>query len=487
MRLSLHPPPRRGGFTLVEMMVSTALIIFIMYILASAFEKGLESFRMLKVSGDMQEKLRTAAVVIRTDLTRPHFNNFADDPKPNLSDQYANLKDWTPPDQGYFRIDCGTANGLFLDPNKQNPEGTDPDDTNLQRTRGLQWNPAQGIDPYASPSMQFTVRMPGNRRDEFLSAFLGASFSQTDADLLNKASQPDYTTGEGRYLNSTWGEVTYFVLPSTQTPAGTQLYALYRRVKLLYDPKDTPPPPPLRPTLSNLSDGHFLSYWNRPSISGSGKVELNTPSKVTAPLRRFGMQQNNPNRPWGQVDYSGGATSMTGTPDGADLLLTDVSDFEIKADWEWPDDPAFVPAYRSAKSTFTANALLSPDYPFDLLPPASLIGVNPSMRGRRVFDTWSSEEDPDLEYSFGKPINKGQSKRLLDGKAPNGKRWDKKNPSASNWGTGSFVDSTANAGGGADPNYAMPLRIRVKALQIKIRIWDVKSQQSRQITIIQDL
>src|SRR5262245_26079294 len=255
MRQFLHPPPRRGGFTLVEMMVSTALIIFIMYILASAFEKGLESFRMLKVAGDMQEKLRTAAVVLRTDLTRPHFNNLVGDPKPNLSQQNADDPNWFPPDQGYFRIDCGTANGLFPDL-KNNPEGVDPDDTSLPRTRGLEWNPNL-IDPNMFPTLQFTVRLPGNRRDEFLSAFLGASISPTDADLLNRASQPDYTAGEGRYLNSTWGEVTYFVLPSTQTPSGTQLYALYRRVKLLYEPNGNDPPPT---TLTNTSDGQFLSF-----------------------------------------------------------------------------------------------------------------------------------------------------------------------------------------------------------------------------------
>src|SRR5262249_41549258 len=134
MRYPLHPPPRRGGFTLVEMMVATALIIFIMYILASAFEKGLESFRMMKVAGDMQERLRTAAVGMKTDLTKPHFNDQGSSLGEYLSDPGLNLTDpnWVPPDKGYFRIDFGM--GGLIDPQD---EGIDPDDPQQRRTRRL--------------------------------------------------------------------------------------------------------------------------------------------------------------------------------------------------------------------------------------------------------------------------------------------------------------------------------------------------------------
>ena len=59
-------PNRRPGFTLVEMLVATALIIFMMYILASAFGSALTSFRVLKAQGDLQEKLRNLATTLRT-------------------------------------------------------------------------------------------------------------------------------------------------------------------------------------------------------------------------------------------------------------------------------------------------------------------------------------------------------------------------------------------------------------------------------------
>ena len=35
--------------------------------------------------------------------------------------------------------------------------------------------------------------------------------------------------------------------------------------------------------------------------------------------------------------------------------------------------------------------------------------------------------------------------------------------------------------------FTIPLRVRVRALQIKLRIWDQKTNQTRQMTIIQDL
>src|SRR5262245_63935137 len=78
---------RRSAFTLVEMLVAAALIIFMMWIIASAFTKGLEAFSTLKTAGDMQEKLRGAATVIRRDLTRPHFSADGAFHGEDLSDQ----------------------------------------------------------------------------------------------------------------------------------------------------------------------------------------------------------------------------------------------------------------------------------------------------------------------------------------------------------------------------------------------------------------
>src|SRR5207253_11519445 len=86
------------------MMVSTALIMFIMYIIAAAFEKGIEAFRVMKTAGDMQERMRSASVLLRQDLTRQHFDNHW-----MLSDQRLDQSTWRMPGSQsangrYFRI-----------------------------------------------------------------------------------------------------------------------------------------------------------------------------------------------------------------------------------------------------------------------------------------------------------------------------------------------------------------------------------------------
>lgn len=58
---------RRQGFTITELLVAMALIVFIMNILSQAFVAGLESFRQLKGIGDLQEDLRMAAIDLRSD------------------------------------------------------------------------------------------------------------------------------------------------------------------------------------------------------------------------------------------------------------------------------------------------------------------------------------------------------------------------------------------------------------------------------------
>ena len=64
----------RGGFTIVELLVSMALIILIMAVLSEAFAAGLSAFRSLKGIGDMQERLRIVAGQLRRDLKVRHFD-----------------------------------------------------------------------------------------------------------------------------------------------------------------------------------------------------------------------------------------------------------------------------------------------------------------------------------------------------------------------------------------------------------------------------
>jgi len=64
----------RAGFTLVEMLVATALIMFIMLILSEAFVAGLNAFRTLKGIGDMESRIKSAVTPLRDDLRQDHFD-----------------------------------------------------------------------------------------------------------------------------------------------------------------------------------------------------------------------------------------------------------------------------------------------------------------------------------------------------------------------------------------------------------------------------
>src|SRR5262245_41908564 len=139
---------RRGGFTLVELLVAMALIVFMMLILSEAFSIGLESFRRLKAIGDMNARMRTAAIVLQRDLQADHFEGRRRVSDPNF---------WLlgPPSQGFFRIYHGsrpanTANAPYFD------EGTDADGIGSRRA----------VDHI----LHFTVKRRGNDRKDFFLA-----------------------------------------------------------------------------------------------------------------------------------------------------------------------------------------------------------------------------------------------------------------------------------------------------------------------------
>src|SRR5439155_24388530 len=105
-----------------------------------------------------------------------------------VSDQDLTNPSWTPPRKGYFRIDCGS--GTLYDAAE---EGTDPDDPSLPRTRRLPTAVGASTDLY--PSMQFTVRLPGVRPDQFFTTqhTIGVNTPKN----LNYWSQPISLVPEG--------------------------------------------------------------------------------------------------------------------------------------------------------------------------------------------------------------------------------------------------------------------------------------------------
>jgi hypothetical protein len=466
----LHTDHRRRAFTIVEMLVAAALIMFMMWIIAAAFQAGLESFRTLKTAGDMQEKLRAASTAIRRDLTRPHFDD-GNTSNEDLGNQRFDITSppWPPPLQGYFRIFQGTDADLgFL-------EGYDADDptSTLAHKRVPSTVNSQGH------VLQFTVRLRGVRRDQYFLVDTrdgdvppGAdgplhqlSFPVYNRRILRNEMLPGGTTNpfeprsttdpKSSMFTTIWGEVTYFVRPNGTDTGGIPLYNLYRRQNLLVTDNGTllPPLPVVNPTANN---GEYLQIGSWAASTPQAYV-INSQKTVTAPIRRFGVQNTPEARYQNPILRYEDQAPAFGNPNhplaGADLMLTDVSNFAVKVLWE-PSGAtgAMTPPMPDA----------NPDYPFDNLPP--ITGTNPSLANQRIFDTWS---------------------QLID--APGG------TPAADDYGStrpSSGSEPGWNSGyatGSAFLPQSIPLKIRVRGIQIEMRIWDVKSKQTRQVTIIQDM
>jgi len=460
----LHIEHRRRAFTIVEMLVAAALIMFMMWIIAAAFQAGLESFRSLKTAGDMQEKLRAASTAIRRDLTRAHFDD-GNTSNEDLGNQRFDITSppWPPPQQGYFRIFQGTETGVF--------EGFDADDSTslLQHTRVPSSASSQGH------VLQFTVRLRGVRRDQYFlvdtrdgTAAADGPLHQLSFPIYNRRiirnemlpggttnppeTRPPVDTASSMFT-TIWGEVTYFVIQNGTNTGGIPLFNLYRRQNLLVTDNGTllPPLPVVNPTANN---GEYLQIGSWPYSTPQPYV-INTQKTVTAPIRRFGVQNlagGSYSSPIPRYEDQVSAVQRPNHPlTGADLLLTDVSNFAVKVLWE-PSGAtgAMTPPMPDA----------NPDYPFDNLPPVSNL-TNPSLNGLRMFDTWS---------------------QLID--APGG------TPAADDYGSIRPTGEPAwnsGYGSGTPSAQTIPLKVRVRGIQIEMRIWDVKSKQTRQVSIIQDM
>lgn len=138
----------RSAFTLVEMLVAMALTLFIMVILSQCFVTALSTFSGLKGIGDLQYNLRVATTLLQADLAQDHFEG-----KRKLSDASFNAAFVSPPEvprEGFFLLRMG--------PNLL--EGVDAD----------------GLPSFVSPQstisapdlLYFTIKLKGNQRDKFL-------------------------------------------------------------------------------------------------------------------------------------------------------------------------------------------------------------------------------------------------------------------------------------------------------------------------------
>lgn len=273
---------KRYGFTIIEVLVAMALIIVIMAILSEAFQVGTDSFGRLKSLGDMSDRLRAAAHIIRNDLAADHFNGSARLSDANFgraTDAFASgSHDRIRPREGYFMLkNYGTVGH----------EGND-----LAGIRSIRMPPAPG----QSQVLCMTVRVKGTARDNFYSASLPAGSPLIGfPDPTTSPSQPvdarrqDNRPGAPTIYRSPWAEVCYFLQPlpeySVTAPSdigGVQLYSLHRVVQLLV-PDNSQLHTGALPRISSHDYGYVQISGDR---NGSNLL-FNTPRDVTInPARR---------------------------------------------------------------------------------------------------------------------------------------------------------------------------------------------------------
>lgn len=396
---------RRQGFTLVELLVALALIVFIMAILSEAFVASTKTFRDLKAAGDMSERLRSTTGLMRRYLSMDHFEG-----KRRLSD--ANFWAAGPPLNGFVRIWQGTPVGA----GGNIDEGADLD----------------GLHSFRSVNhmIHLAVKLRGNAPGEFFRADVPAGSPLLPLLALGL---PESRFQDSKTYSGQWAEVIFFLRPVPDTANGTPLFALYMR-QLVAVPDNgatqvtISPPPAVQP-----SDVVEVS-----GTLSAGTFSCNSPRDLTQPPRRFGMNPANP--PLSNAAGVFPSPPVAPTPantypiyadqttaprfQGADLLLTDVVSFDVRVLVAGGSD--FVDICTLGQSFNNMNPAFDP------------------VNGPMVFDSWSGTRDDVWDYT--------------------------------NWQTAGAATSIPmwNATTQTGPI--------LKAIQITLRVWDQKTEQTRQVT-----
>jgi prepilin-type N-terminal cleavage/methylation domain-containing protein len=437
---------RRQGFTLVEMLVAIALIVFIMAIISEAFVAASKTFRDLKAAGDLADQLRSTTAILRRYLAADHF-----EARRRLSDP--NFWAAGPPRQGFFRVWHGTASGQppnYLEGNA----APDLTGTTLTGTTAAQSYRS------ANHALHFSVKLRGNTRSDFLSAAAPAPGAN---NLLTLGLPESRYQDTPNTYNAQWAEVVFFLRairdpgtgvqavtsPTVLNPAGVPLYGLYMRQFLAASDSPGSAAQVGQQVQVTPPAATYLELSLSPVAAGNGNLNVNSPRDLTQPVRRFGSlpppPQPNPPNP---------ATALAGvlyftdpltvpatlsyprmkdsTPNtalwGSDLLLTNVVSFDVRLLAAGQAD--FLGMHQLGQQ-FNSGNPNNPDF-------------NPkNANGPMVFDTWSSVKDDLYDYSL--------------------------------WNTPGHNRSIPMWNGSTGPI--------IQAIQITLRIWNERAEQTRQVTI----
>ena len=333
----------KKGFTLVELLVSMAIIIFMLSIMSQAFVIATTCMSGLKGVGELLDKGRPVLAVLQKDLSAYHF-----DGNKRLSDP--DFWDNGPPRQGYFQISEGGNTAV---------EGFTTDGVTYQRSGST-----------ANHRLAFTSRLNGkNPEDFYVTAFeqyaanvdyskLVKLFNNYDtltkvfdksATLQTSKNSQRYDFNEG-ILHSQWAEIAYFTIVNNRNANGTPLMDLYRQQRAVL-------PSNFEANALALNGTNLLQYENFSCRLNAGNIYFNSPSDLTMPNYR--MLSGFPNLLPAHVK--------------SDLLITDVISFDVRI---LPD---------SSLQDFSLISSL-PAFGYTLL--------------RNEFDTWTTGNDG-TQYDIG--------------------------------------------------------------------------------------
>ena len=427
----------RSGFTLVEMLVAMTLTIFIMVILSQAFTQGLDTFSGLKAIGDMQEDLRAAANLMRHDLAQDHF-----EAKRRLSDPFTSLQN-EKIREGFFVI----GQGYYP----------------LQSTKALEGT-EDGIPAYRATDhfLHFSNKMRGNARDKFFSGS-GPQLNTIQTTYFSHRPDAAFQDSSSNFYSSPWAEILWLMIqtgttvdPSNPSVTGTPLHALYRcQYVVLPDVakanadsssqnwvssnyeniasnpkrKSGPPVAALRMVPEFYSPNDLAKGWNDPT--DTTKI---APYNWCRTWNAYNYYQILQHAPYNLFDRAGpGAPNKplphnTTPPRQKALVLSNVVSFQVEVlkstGTDWEDLNLLAPETGASPKLFPI--------PFDT--------ANYQATGRPQL--------PKIPAVSPNGVNLGGRDRAVD-----------------------------------PPR----LDFSILAIKVTIRIWDPKSRQTRQVTLIQDM
>jgi prepilin-type N-terminal cleavage/methylation domain-containing protein len=445
------PLTRRRGFTLVELLVAMALIIFIMVILTEAFTAGTGVFRTLKAQGDMEAKLRNAQNILRDDLRQAHFDT-NQKTLSNLFTSQANV-----PSAGYFYIRQDVAGQLSI------PEGTDGSLFSFRMPDALTTLCFTVRKNGIQPGDYWTARIPGQQQYAALPQFLGSEqmlLQQGPNDYRQSwttVPQPIMQNTPSGTLVSLWAEVGWFLTPEPVQTSNANgltalpLYTLRRRHRVIVPDDPTQITASLLNSNANNSANRIpvlapqpnptVNLWAARYAEVSCFPDPNSPPNVTYLYFNTPSDMLNANRqvmpylPWSRAPFF-----QSPWPLGATIPGLNVTDGQS----DWTGDDIVI----SDVISFNVR-ILAKDFNSIITNVPNVVPLTNPQTGAPDFLDVSAAN---ATYAPVPP-----------------------NPVNPHYNT-AFFNATSSP-----PSYS------IQALEITIRVWDAKTSLARQITIVQDM